>query len=183
MSDGIHGKIGLRNRQVAFCGVMAGLSAAIMVGTGVLSANTVSAPLLAGTILLIAQLEFGNKAAWCTWIVTAIITFALGISRRDASFYLFVGWWPIAKLNLDIRIRPWWTRLLMKTAILTVAITVMFVFVFYLLGSKTQATLWIGLAYIPATLVCMLLYDYLLNYLSVLYNSRLRKTFHSVIYR
>ena len=183
MPDGIHGITGLRNRKVAFCGVMAGLSTAIMVGAGMLSANTVSAPLLAGTILLIAQLEFGNKAACCTWIVTAVITFALGISRRDASFYLFVGWWPIAKLNLDARIKPWWTRLLIKTAILTAAITVMFVFVFYLLGSRTRATLWIGLAYTPATLVCMLLYDCLLNYLSALYDRRLRRAFHSVIYR
>lgn len=165
--------------KTAFCGVSAGLSIAIIVMISALTTDTITAPLLAATLLLIVRIECGSSAAWNTWGVVVAVAFMLGLSKKPVIFYLFVGWWPIIKLSLDSSLKHGGIRFLIKTAILTTAITGMYASMFFLIGTQTMATLPIRAVLILATLASMLLYDCLLNMLHGLYIKRIRKVIHN----
>ena len=53
--------------MIAFCGMAAGLSVAIMLLGGVIPAAAYAVPMLCGLVLLPVLLEFGRRAAWATF--------------------------------------------------------------------------------------------------------------------
>ena len=172
-----------RCQALAFCGTIAGLSITFMFISSAFVTDSLAAPLVAATLLMIVQLEFGTKAAWDTWIVAAAITLLLNPSKGSAIYYLFIGWWPIVKWSLDKWLKPIGIRFLVNVLILTIAITVMYGILYFIVGSHSAVALWTGIALFGTTLICMLIYDALLQLLSIKYTRRIQPKLSSLIHR
>ncbi len=164
----------------AFCGMAAGLSLVIMVLGGLLQIATFAAPLIAGALLLPVRVEFGRKAAWGTWLVAAALSLLLAPDKESAFFYIFVGWWPIVKFDLDQRLKRPGLRFLLKLLFFTADIAAMYALLFFAVGlpqlreELQTASTWASAAFIVLAVICLLLYDFLLKPLSVIYAVKLR---------
>lgn len=165
--------------RIAFCGLMAALSVALMLTGGLIPLATYCAPMVSGVLLLPILLEYGKKAAWTAYAAVALITLILGVDKEAAFFYLFLGYYPIVKPDVDrIRRRP--LRILTKLAIFTVSVTLMYAVLGFLLhmdavvAEFTDMGALLLIAFAVMLNLCMLLYDKLLVPLMVIYVHRLR---------
>ena len=164
----------------AFCGMAAGLSVVIMLLGGLLQIATFAAPLMAGVLLLPVRVEFGGKAAWGTWLVAAALSLLLGLDKESAFFYIFVGWWPIVKLGLDLRLKRPGLRFLLKLLFFAADLTAMYALLFFAVGlpqlreELQTAGTWAAALFLGVAVVCLLLYDFLLRPLSVIYAVKVR---------
>ena len=180
MSENRRGSSHRRSMRVAFCGVTAGLSLVIMLLGGLLQIATFAAPLAAAVLLLPIRIEFGSRWAWATWLTAVALSLLLGLDKEAGFFYLFVGYWPIVKWNVDFRIRKPWLRLAVKAVLFTVSVTAMYALLLWVVGVPElkeefrAASVWIDVGFVAMTVFCLLLYDFLLQRLSVLYAQRLR---------
>ena len=165
--------------MIAMCGMASGLSVAVMLLGAVIPVATYAAPLLCGLLLLPVMTEFGHREAWITFAVTSLLALTLGADKEAAFFYLFLGWYPLVKWQLDrIRARP--LRVFVKLSVFTLALVAMYALLALVLhldaitqelGSMGTLALVLFLALFD---VCMLLYDRLLFPLMMLYASRIR---------
>lgn len=115
-----------RSWRVAFCGMTAGLCAAVLVAGSALPFATFCAPALAGVMLIPALLECGAKAAWLTWLAAALLGVMLAPDRELAFAFLFLlGYYPLLKARLD-PIRPAALRRGIKLAVFNGAIFAMY---------------------------------------------------------
>ena len=87
--------------RTSFCALMAALGAAFMLTGNLIPVLTYVSPMLAGMTLIPVLYEFGKKSAWMTWAVTAALAMMLCADREEAFFYLFTGFYPIIKPDLD----------------------------------------------------------------------------------
>lgn len=165
--------------RIAFCGLMAALSVALMLTGGLIPLATYCAPMVSGVLLLPILLEYGKKAAWTAYAAVALITLILGVDKEAAFFYLFLGYYPIIKPDVDrIRRRP--LRILTKLVIFTVSVTLMYAVLGFLLhmdavvAEFTDMGALLLIAFAVMLNLCMLLYDKLLVPLMVIYVHRLR---------
>ena len=85
--------------RIAYCGMAAALSAALMLLGGVIPAATYAVPMLCGLLLLPVMLEFDAKAAWTTYAAAALIGRKLGHHRffngkslEGSLSFLLTGW-------------------------------------------------------------------------------------------
>ena len=111
--------------KVAFCGMMVALSVALMLTGGLVPIATYCAPMLGGILLLPIMLEYGRKTAWTAYIATSLIVLTLGVDKEAAFFYLFLGYYPIIKWNIEkIGKKP--VRLALKLVVFNAAIFLMY---------------------------------------------------------
>ena len=168
-----------RAYTVAFCSLMAALGAVLMLTGGLVPVMTYCSPLLAGVLLIPVMREHGNKWAWLVWIVTAALSLTLSADKEAAFFYLFLGYYPILKRGFD-RVKPKLLALLLKLLFFALAVGAMYgliCFVFRLdIGMEELEELGklAGLLFYAMLVVCMLIYDYALRNLAILYEYRLR---------
>ncbi len=172
-----------RSRQqsgkMAFCGMMAALSVALMLTGGVIPIATYCVPMMSGILLLPILLEYGKKAAWTAFAAVSLITLMLGIDKEAAFFYLFLGYYPILKWDLE-RIRRKPVKLLLKLAIFNISILLMYLFLGFVLNMDalvqefTQMGAALLVVFIFLLNLCMLLYDRLLVPMVYLYVNKLR---------
>ena len=168
-----------RAYTVAFCSLMAALGAVLMLTGGLVPVMTYCSPLLAGVLLIPVMREHGNRWAWLVWIVTAALSLILSADKEAAVFYLFLGYYPILKRGLD-RVKPKLLALLLKLLFFALAVGAMYgliCFVFRLdIGMEELEALGklAGLLFYVMLVVCMLIYDYALRNLAILYEYRLR---------
>ena len=165
--------------RIAYCGMAAALSAALMLLGGVIPAATYAVPMLCGLLLLPVMLEFDAKAAWTTYAAAALIVLILGFDKEAAFFYIFLGYYPIVKWKLDrIASRP--KRLAAKTLLFTVALAAMYGLLALLFpmaafmrefGDMGAA---MAVAFAALYIFCMLLYDRLLLPMALIYMNRIR---------
>lgn len=166
--------------MIAFCGMAAGLSAVLMLTGGVLYIATFIAPLLAAVLLIPVRIEFGWKAALGTWAVTAFLSLILSLDKEAGFFYLFICWWPVAKWPIDFRVRRKSLRLVLKTAVFTLAVAAMYGFLTLILplneivAEFREMGTWMTVIFFVGTVICLLLYDFLLVSASLLYAQRIR---------
>lgn len=169
-----------KSGMVAFCGVMTALSVVFMLTGGVMMIATYVAPMLAGVLLLPVMLEYGRKAAWLSFAATAILSFLIGLDKEAAFFYLFFGYWPLVKWELDKRIRNKSLLLLAKALWFALLVSLMYAliaFVFHMdavTREFAEMGHWLTAGFMLLLVVCMLLYDRLLTPLVILYAQRLR---------
>ena len=119
--------------RTSFCELMAALGAAFMLTGNLIPVLTYVSPMLAGMTLIPVLYEFGKKSAWMTWAVTAALAMMLCADREEAFFYLFTGFYPIIKPDLD-RIRSKSLRFLAKLAVFTVSIACMVLILLFVVG-------------------------------------------------
>lgn len=168
-----------QSTRMAFCGLIVGLSVALMLTGGLIPIATYCAPMLCGVLLLPILLEFGKKAAWIAFCATAMISLMLGIDKEAAFFYLFIGYYPILKWEID-KIKKAPLRIAAKLGIFTVSIAIMYCILGFVLHMEVlveefsqMGALFLAI-FVVMMNVCMMLYDRLIIPLSVLYVKRLR---------
>lgn len=165
--------------MMAFCGMAAGLSAALMLLGGVIPAATYAVPMLCGTLLLPVLLEFGKKAAWTVYAAVSLLSLMLGLDKEAAFFYIFMGYYPIVKWRID-RLPSKARRLAAKIALFAVSMGVMYGLLALLFPMAAfmrefeDMGLWMTVSFGVLYVGCMLLYDRLLLPLTLIYMNRIR---------
>ena len=164
---------------VAFCSLMAALGAVLMLTGGLVPVMTYCSPLLAGVLLIPVMREHGVKWAWLVWIVTAALSMMLSADKEAAFFYLFLGYYPILKLYLD-RVKPKPLALLLKLVFFAAAVAAMYSLIYFVfrldvgLEELEELGKFAGIVFFVMLVVSMLIYDYALRNLAILYEYRLR---------
>ena len=165
--------------MIAFCGMAAGLSIVIMLLGGVIPAATYAVPMLCGLLLLPILLEFGQAAAWATYVAAAALALLMDFDKEAAFFYLFIGYYPIVKWRLD-RTKGKFRRLMVKLLLFTAAIAVLYALLALLfplaemMQEFREMGLWMTILFVILYDFCMLLYDRLLLRMVAVYANRIR---------
>ena len=165
--------------MVAFCGMAAGLSVAIMLLGGVIPAAAYALPMLCGLLLLPILLEFRARAAWATFFAVAALALLMDFDKEAAFFYLFIGYYPIVKWRLD-KIRPKWKAIAAKTALFAVSLAAMYGLLYLLfpvaaaLEEFREMGVILSVGFVILYIGCMLLYDRLLIPFVMIYANRIQ---------
>lgn len=86
--------------KIAFCSLMAALATALMM-LSYFPYFTYAVPAIAGLAALIVFIEVGDKWAWGTYIVTALLTLLFAEPEAKLMFILFLGYYPILKSYIE----------------------------------------------------------------------------------
>ena len=165
--------------MVAFCSMAAGLSVVIMLLGGVIPIATYAVPMLCGLLLLPILIEFGKTAAWATFFAVAALALLLGFDKEAAFFYLFIGYYPIVKWDLD-KIKSKGLRFAVKLLLFTGAIAIMYALLNLLfpLGAYLNEFQEMGvimtIGFVAVYDICMLLYDWALMGCVMIYANKIR---------
>lgn len=165
--------------RIAFCGLMVALSVALMLTGGLIPIATYCAPMAAGLLLLPILLEYGKKAAWTAYIAVSLITLLLGIDKEAAFFYLFLGYYPLLKWEIE-RIKNRRLHLPCKLLVFNLAVIIMYLILGFLLNMQaivqefTQMGTLLLLIFLITLNICLLLYDRLLFPMLYLYANKLK---------
>ena len=167
-----------QSSKVAFCGLMTALSVTLMLAGGVIPVATYAVPMVSGVMLLPILLEYGKKAAWTAFAAVSLIVLLLGIDKEAAFFYIFLGYYPILKWDIE-RIQRKYLKLAFKLLIFNLSIAVMYALLGLVLNMDAivQEFSQMGsvlMAMFVLTLnLCLLLYDRLMLPLVYLYAARI----------
>lgn len=165
--------------KIAFCGLMVALSVTLMLTGGLIPVATYCAPMAGGLLLLPIMLEYGKKAAWTAYSAVSLIALLLGADKEAAFFYIFLGYYPLLKWEIE-RIKSKRLRLLCKLLVFNCAIVLMYLVLGLLLNMQalvqefTQMGAWLLLLFLAMLNVCLLLYDRLLLPMVYLYVNRIK---------
>lgn len=171
-----------QSKKIAFCGLLVALSVALMLTGGLIPIATYCAPMASAVLLLPILLEFGKKAAWTAYASVSIITLMLGIDKEAAFFYLFLGYYPIVKWEIE-RIKNKRLRLPCKLAVFNVSIAAMYLMLGLLMNMTaiveefSQMGALLLAAFAVMLNLCLLLYDRLMVPLVYLYVNRIKPRF------
>ena len=158
---------------VALCALFAALGAAVMMAAGLIPVLTYCSPLIASLFLIPILREFGKGRAWMTWAVTAALSAILCADKEAAFFYIFLGFYPILKPSFDRLGKPGWIVKLLYFAAALAAMYGLILFVLRL-DVEIEGTGFMVALYITLAAV-MLLFDFVLQRLTFLYDARIRK--------
>ena len=162
--------------RMAYSGMLTALSVVLMLSGTLIPVMTYAAPLMCGILLLPAMLEFGKPTAWCMWGATALVTLLLGVDREAAMFYLFIGWYPLIKWQLD-KIMPKPLRVVAKSSVFTITIGLMYALLDVILHisllQEMGGVAW-TIAFFVIMVVLMLIYDRLLWPMCLVYSNRIK---------
>ncbi|MBO5557013.1 MAG: hypothetical protein J5927_07495 [Oscillospiraceae bacterium] len=165
--------------RLAFGALMAAMGTALMMAGGLIPAATYCSPLLAGVLLLPVLSEGGTGAAWSVWTATALLSLIVCPDKEAAAMYLCLGYYPIVKPVFD-RLRPRPLGFLAKLLFFALALGLMYALLCMVLQLEAvlaefrEASLLVNLLLYLALMAVMLLYDFSLGKLWLLYQSRLR---------
>jgi len=158
--------------SVALCGLFAALGAAVMLAAGLIPILTYCLPLAASLFLIPVLYEFGKGRAWMTWIVTAALAAILCGDKEAAFFYAFLGYYPIVKPTFDKLGRVGFA---VKLLFFAAVVTGMYALIVFVLGLDVEIERNGFLAALCAALTAvMLLFDYALRRMFLLYVKRIR---------
>ena len=158
---------------VALCGVLSALGAAVMMAAGLIPVLTYCSPLIASLFLIPVLYELGKGRVWMTWAVTAVLSGILCADKEAVFFYIFLGYYPILKPTFDGLGRAGWAA---KLLLFAAALAVMYGLILFVLGLDIEIE---GSGFMIALYILlvaiMLLFDFVLCRMTVLYERRLRK--------
>ncbi|MBR1762163.1 MAG: hypothetical protein IJ731_02205 [Eubacterium sp.] len=123
-----------KSKQIAFCGMLAALSLALMFLGSVIYAFTYVAPLFCSVIMLIICDVIGKRNALITFIAVSIISIVFLPDKECALTYaFFFGYYVIIKDYLE-RIKPRFLCFLTKLAIYNIGIISSQLLLIYVFG-------------------------------------------------
>ena len=182
MARSNHSSARKQSLRIAVCGMLVALSVVLMLTGGVFPLMTYVSPLLSSVLLLPLLLDFGKKSAWTAFLAAALIVLLLGADKEAAFFYLFLGYYPLLKPEID-RIKNRAVRFAVKLSLFSVALCAMYAILMFLLHLEavTQDFAEMGTLLTAFFLVmldiCLLLYDRMLVALAFLYLKKVRPHF------
>ena len=158
--------------SIALCALFAALGAVVMMAAGLIPVLTYCSPLIASLFLIPILREFGKSRAWMTWAVTAALSAILCADKEAAFFYIFLGFYPILKPYFDRRGKPGWIAKLLYFA---AALAVMYSLILFVFGLdiEIEGTGFMVALYI-ALVAVMLLFDFVLKRMTLIYERRIR---------
>lgn len=171
-----------QSRKIAFCGLITALSAALMLAGGIIPIATYAVPMMAGVLLLPILLEYGKKTAWTAYAAVSLIVLMLGIDKEAAFFYIFIGYYPILKWDIE-RIKKKPLKLLVKLLVFNLSIVLMYAILGLVMNMDaiiqefTEMGAALLVVFIAVLDMCLLLYDRLMLPLVYLYANRISPKF------
>lgn len=110
--------------KIAFCSLMAALATAIM-WLSYFPYFTYAVPAIAGLVTLIVFIEIGDKWAWGTYIVTAILAFLFAEPEAKLMFVFFLGYYPILKSYIE-KVKGRAVQYILKFAVFNISVVVVY---------------------------------------------------------
>lgn len=165
--------------KIAFCGLMVALSVALMLSGGLIPIATYCAPMASGLLLLPILLEYGKKSAWTAYLAVSLITLLLGTDKEAGFFYLFLGYYPLLKWEIE-RIKNRKLHLPCKLLFFNMSVICMYIVLGFLLNMQalvqefTQMGSVLLVVFLLMLNVCLLLYDRLLFPMIYLYVNKIK---------
>ena len=167
-------------KELAFGGVFAALGTAIFCHGGILPRAMYACPILASAGLLPVRERGSRPVTWCCYAAIAILGTLLDADRESALLFVFLGYYPLLKPQLDaIARRP--LRLLCKLVIAVCAVGAEYAVLLFVLRLDALAAEFDGTApvilWLTAAmgLVLFVLYDLILGRLAILFQKRFRR--------
>ena len=106
-------------RNVALGGMMAALATVIMCMGGLIPVATFVCPMLCMLLLVYVLRTCGKRIAWAWYGAVGILSVLLGPDKEAAAVFLFLGYYPIIKPQMDrLRLKWLWKLMLFNGAIL-----------------------------------------------------------------
>ena len=173
-----HSNFRRQSRKMALCGMMTALSAAVLSTGSLIPFATFAGPMLAMLCLLPILHDWGAKYALMVYAAAAVLALMLCADKELALFYAFLGWYPAVRPRLAPLPRP--VRILLKCAMFTLAMAVMYLLLIFLFQMDAVAAEFAGYSTLMLALLVVLgntsflLLDVLLLRMSILY-ARWRK--------
>ena len=169
-----------QSARIAVCGMLTALSVALMLAGGLIPIATYAAPIFASVLLLPIMIEYGKKTAWTAYAAVSFLSLVMGMDKEAAFFYLFLGYYPILKWDIDrcIKRRP--ARVLLKLAVFTLATALMYATLGFLLHMDAvvaefrEMGVLLLMLFMAALNASMLIFDRLIMVLAILYVQRIR---------
>ena len=173
------------SRKIAVSGMMVALGAAVMLLGGVIPLATFCCPALAGLALIPLVFDCGRTYAWSAWAAIALLGLMLCPDKEAALLFAFLGYYPVLKWDLDVKIKRPWVRRIVKLALWNAAIGLMYALIFFVLkldaimADYRDATLVMTLTTLTLGNVTLALYDVALLRFAAIYIARFRpRLFH-----
>lgn len=169
----------IQSGKMAFCGMLTALSVALMLSGGLIPIATYCAPMFCALLLLPILMEFGKKTAWTAYAAVALITLILGVDKEAAFFYLFIGYYPLLKWEIE-RIKRKPLKLIVKLLVFNSSIALMYVVLGFVLNMSAVVAEFSEMSTVMLAVfifmlnLCMLLYDRLIFPMMILYDRRIR---------
>lgn len=123
-----------------------------------------------------AALELGLKSASAVWLVTSLLSMMIAPAKfAPMIFAVFVGIYPILKLVCE-RFRPLisWTIKIAATNVAVVILTLIWKFILF---PSEKPAWWVYVAVIVLSNITVVVFDYLLGQLALLYFGKLKKKY------
>ena len=175
-----HSKARKQSMMAAFCGMAAGLSMAVMLLGGVIPIATFCCPALAGLALIPLVFDCGKTYALSAYAAIAVLSLMLCPDKEAAMLFAFLGYYPVLKWPMDLRIRNPWLRRLAKLLLWNLALGTMYALIFYVfrldqvLKDYQDMSRAMAVAMLLLGNLTLALYDIVLLRFSILYINRLR---------
>ena len=107
-------------KATALGGMMAGLAIVIMCLGGLVPLATFVCPVLCMLLLQYVLRLCGRRIGWAWYGAVAILSMLMGPDKEAATFFVFIGYYPLVKPGLEKLKFPWlWKLLLFNVSILT----------------------------------------------------------------
>ena len=175
-----------QSAKIAFCGLISALAVVLMLSGGLIPVATYCAPMASAILLLPVLIEYGKKAAWTSYAAVSLIVLLLGVDKEAAFFYLFLGYYPVLKWEIEkVRKKP--LRMLLKLIVFNVSIAVMYAVMGFVLNMDalvaefTQMGAFLLALFAVLLNLSLLLYDRLLLAMLFLYANKLRPRLKSIL--
>ena len=113
-----------KTHDLALSSLMCALAVVFLWMSGVLPLATYGFPVLASFTLVPVRDECSKSYAWCCYAASAVLGLLLCADREAALVFLFLGYYPLLKPELDAR-RSKLPRLFAKLALCSAALGAM----------------------------------------------------------
>lgn len=171
-----------RSRDMALCGLMAALSAVLLLLYGLVPLATFACPMLAMVCLIPVLRECGSRPALAVYAAVSLLALLFVPDKELALFYVFLGYYPVLRPTLD-RVRGRILSAAAKCGVFSAAMAVLYLLILFLFRLEAVAEEFAS--YTPPLIagllllgnVTFLLFDRALAQLSLLYEAKFRRRF------
>lgn len=169
------------SRRLAVSGMMVALGAAVMLLGGVIPLATFCCPAVAGLALVPVALDCGRGYALSAWAAMSAVSLMLCPDKEAAMLLTFLGWYPVMKWPIEMKLRRPWPRRLVKLALWNACIAAMYALIFYvlrldaILADYQDVTRAMAAATLALGNVTLALYDVVIGRVALIYVRRFRR--------
>lgn len=175
----IHNQFQRQSRQAALCGLMAALSVVILSLGSILPFATFACPMLAMICLLPAVISCGARTSLVVYAAAAVLSLLLCADKELACFYLFLGWYPA--LRPQVNRLPRVLRAALKCGLYTLAMAAMYALLLFLFQMEalvaefSEYSAWMIVGLLALGNITFLFFDRALGILDTVFRRKRRR--------